>query len=64
MDWLKDHLFERDGLIFICGGEKMSRDVNQVIFKALSAHTKVPYKAFSLSAELKRKRVIVEEVYG
>ena len=62
--WIEEHLFERDGRIFICGGESMSREISQVIFKALTAHVKVAYKAFSLQGELKRKKVIVEEVYG
>lgn len=42
----------------------MSRDVNNVIFKAITMEVKVPYKAFSLASQLKQKRTIVEEVYG
>jgi sulfite reductase alpha subunit-like flavoprotein len=59
VDWLTEHLFARDGVIFICGGTGMSKDVNNVIFKSLTQHTKVPYKAFSLLAQLKQKRTIV-----
>jgi len=38
----------------------MSKSVNNVIFKSLTAHVKMAYKAFSLSGELKLKKTIVE----
>ena len=37
---------KHNGVIFICGGTEMSKDVANVIFKALVMHTNVPYKAF------------------
>jgi len=64
LDKIVSHLFSENGLIYICGGSSMFKDVNAVIFKALTIHTKMPYKAYSLSSELKRKRIIVEEVFG
>jgi sulfite reductase alpha subunit-like flavoprotein len=64
VEWLCDHLFTQNGVIFICGGTEMSKDVGNVIFKSLVLHTKVPYKAFSLSSQLKQQRVIVEEIFG
>jgi hypothetical protein len=42
----------------------MAREVGNVIFKAITIEVKLPYKAFSVSAQLKQKKTIVEEVYG
>ena len=64
VQWLSEHLFARKGVIFMCGGKGMAQDVNNVIFKSLTIQAKLPYKAYSLSAELKRKKIIVEEIYG
>jgi sulfite reductase alpha subunit-like flavoprotein len=64
VSWLTEHLFSHNGVIFICGGLEMSKSVSNVIFKALTAHVKMPYKAFSLSSELKQNKTIVEEVFG
>lgn len=61
---MAEHLFKRNGVIFMCGGKGMAQDVNNVIFKSLTIEAKMPYKAYSLSAELKRKKVIVEEIFG
>ena len=64
IDWLHDHIFKHNGVVFICGGASMSKDVNNVIFKAVSKEVTMPYKAFALVAQLRTKKVIVEEVYG
>ncbi len=64
VEWLCDHLFKQNGVIFMCGGTGMAKDVDSVIFKALVLHVQVPYKAFSLSSQLKQKKVIVEEIFG
>jgi sulfite reductase alpha subunit-like flavoprotein len=62
--WLTDHLFKRNGVIFICGGEGMAKAVDKVIFQCLRAHVSVAYKAFTLSNKLKEERTIVEEIFG
>lgn len=50
VDYIHQHLFKNNGVIFICGGSMMAREVNNVIFKALTQEVKLPYKAFSLSS--------------
>jgi sulfite reductase alpha subunit-like flavoprotein len=57
--WLQEHLFRNNGVVFLCGGEGMSRDVNQVLHNVIVAETKIPYKAFTLKSQLKEKRTIV-----
>lgn len=37
----------------------MSKDVNNVIFKALTLQAKAPYKAYTLSNQLKQQKIIV-----
>lgn len=64
VDFLHQHLFTNNGVVFICGGEGMSKAVYQVLFKAYTKECKLPYKAFSLGATLKQKRTVVEEVFG
>lgn len=64
VDWIQEHLFRLNGVIFICGGQEMSREVTNSIFKAITAELKVPYKAFSTITQLKHNKTIVEEVFG
>lgn len=59
-DWLQQHIFKNDGVVFICGGGGMCKDVGNVIFNVAAAEVKVPYKAFAQIAQLKQKRTIVE----
>lgn len=41
----------------------MCKDVGNVIFNAVAAESKVPYKAFSLISQLKQQKTIVEEAF-
>ena len=42
----------------------MCDDVNQVFHNAIVAEVKMPYKAFTMKGDLKKKGTIVEEVFG
>jgi len=59
-DWLQQHLFRNNGVVFICGSGGMCEDVGNVFFNVVAALVKIPYKAFSLIAQLKHQRTIVE----
>jgi len=38
--------------------------VDKIIFKSIQLHSKIPYKAFSLAASLKKDKTLVSEVFG
>lgn len=42
----------------------MSEEIDLVLHDAIVAEIKIPYKAFSKKAELKKERTIVQEVFG
>ncbi len=63
LNWLQEHIFRNNGVVFICGGGSMCKDVGNVIFNAVAAETKVPYKAFALVSKLKQQKTIVEEAF-
>ena len=62
--WLQEHIFKNNGVIFLCGGQGMSQEIDQVLHNVIVAEVKVPYKAFTKKSELKKNGTIVEEVYG
>ena len=43
-------MFKNNGVVFLCGGESMSKDIGQVIHNAIVAEVKMPYKAFTLKS--------------
>ena len=49
IEWLQDHLFKNNGVLFLCGGSAMAKDVNNVIFKAIMSEVQVSEKALRIS---------------
>lgn len=58
-EMLREHLFDKKGRLFICGGYGMAKSVNAVIFKAIVLQCKVPYKGFTIATKLKQDKIIV-----
>ena len=46
-DWLQQHLFRNNGVVFLCGSGGMCKDVGNVIFNVVATEVKIPYKAFA-----------------
>lgn len=36
-NWLQEHIFKNNGVVFICGGGGMCKDVGNVIFNVVAA---------------------------
>lgn len=64
VEFIHEHLFKRNGVIFICGGTEMAKEINNCIFKAVSLECKVPYKAYTMGQSLRANKTIVEEIFG
>lgn len=42
------HLMKDNGVIFVCGGSEMAKNVESQIFEAIKLYEKIPFKAFKL----------------
>jgi hypothetical protein len=61
---LREHLFRKEGRVFVCGGREMAKGVKAALFKAITLECKMPYKGFTISNDFKSRGIIVEEVFG
>ena len=62
-EFFKEHIFDRNGVVFICGSKGMANSVDTELFEAIKLHVPIPFKAFKLSKELIKNKTIVKEVF-
>lgn len=58
--YLATHLFENNGVIFMCGSGDMAKSVDTELFEAIKLKEKIPFKAFKLSTGLVKNKTIVK----
>lgn len=63
-DEIKHYLLSTDALFFVCGSEKMGRDINNVLINVVKKSGGTPYAAMNKVKGFERAGRIVKEIYG
>ncbi len=63
-DEIRYYLLNTEALFFICGSEKMGRDINNVLIDIIKRNGGTPYAAMNKIKDFEKGGRIVKEIYG
>jgi sulfite reductase alpha subunit-like flavoprotein len=61
---IKAYLLEKEAVFYICGSEKMGRDVNNVFISIIKKTGVTPYAAMNKIKTMEKAGRIMKEIYG